>query len=175
MGAILTITFAWLLADFIVGFVHWYEDRCLNEKSTNKIVREILRANDLHHSDPMAMTKLSTWENLNTSFYIGMPVVIISFLVGAPHVITLAFFIACFGNLFHKWSHLPKSKLNPVIRGMMAIGLIQTRAQHNKHHYDKNGVILRKDARSDFCVMTPYLNPILDKIRFFNILERILK
>lgn len=175
MGTILTIIFAWLMADFIVGFVHWYEDRCLNEKSTNKIVREILRANDLHHTEPMAMTKLSLWENLNTSFYIGMPVVVISFFVNAPHVVTLAFFIACFGNLFHKWSHLPKQKLNIFIRGAMALGLIQTRAQHRKHHYDNKGIILRKDARSDYCVMTPYLNPILDKIQFFKTLEKILR
>lgn len=174
MGLLLEFIFAWLLADFIVGFVHFYEDKCLNEKSANKIVQSILADNDLHHTKPMAMTKLSAWKNLNTSLYIGIPIVLLSLFMDIP-IISMAMFIACFGNLFHKWSHTHSKKTNIVIKAMMFIGMLQTREQHNRHHFDENGIIIRKNAKTDFCVMTPYLNPILDKLKFWKLMEKLLK
>lgn len=171
MTWIMTILFAWLLADLISGIAHWAEDRLLISPSRFKFL-EILRAdNDLHHSEPAAMLKFTISENINTSVVIAWPLSLFCYMMSFPTVIWLAVFFASFGNLVHRFAHTPPRKLNSIVRFFQKTGLLLSFGHHFAHHFDSDGVIEKKNSQIRFCVMTNWLNPLLDKIRFFRFLE----
>ena len=66
-------------------------------------------------------------------------------------------------NEIHKWNHLPKSKRNKLVVVLQNLRLLQTPAHHKKHH------VSSKDT--NYCVITDYLNPALDAVQFWRILE----
>lgn len=164
MDIILTIIGAWLFADFFVGFIHWFQDKCLSRESKIPFIKEVSIANDLHHIEPMHMLTLTKWKNMNTSVMIGLPLSIVLFLINAHPIFQLGVFFSYFGNIIHRWSHEPSKKLNPLIRFLQRVGTFQSKEVHNRHHFDENGVIQREDAIENFCVMTNYLNPTINWI-----------
>jgi hypothetical protein len=50
------------LADFIAGFIHWFEDAYIDEQ-TPMVGSAIGRPNVIHHHLPRYFTKLSWWES----------------------------------------------------------------------------------------------------------------
>lgn len=104
---------------------------------------------------------------------IAWPGAIILFLIGCPTVIWLAVFFASFGNAVHRFSHTPKSKLNPFIKLVQKTGLFISFEHHNVHHFDEHGPIRKENTTGRYCPMTNWLNPLLDKSGFFRLLERI--
>lgn len=166
----LTILLAWLIADFFAGVIHWYEDKILDVPSTS-FFGSIQADNELHHENPMAMTKYSAWQNINTTAPVTLPVSAALFMVGAPTLLWLPVFFGTFGNLVHKYAHLHHSQVPWIIRMVQKTGLFITFEQHRRHHYDKNGRVEKEDAKICYCPMTSWLNPALDKINFFGFLE----
>lgn len=170
----MTILLAWLLADFLTGLVHFAQDRLLLNPSRFLFINQIKLDNDLHHAKPAAMTRFSMWENINTSVPFTVPIAGGLFLLGCPTVIWLAIFFASFGNLVHRFAHMPKKKVHPLIRMVQWTGLFITFDHHHVHHFDENGVIKKEDTAVRYCPMTNWLNPILDKLKVFWFLGRIL-
>lgn len=170
----MTILFAWLLADFLTGLVHFAQDRLLLEPSRFLFINRIKLDNDLHHAKPAAMTRFSMWENINTSAPYTIPVAGCLFLLGCPTVIWLALFFASFANLVHRFAHLPKAKVPPLVKAVQWTGLFITFDHHHVHHFDKNGTIKKEVTTVRFCPMTNWLNPILDKVGLFMFIARML-
>jgi len=174
VSVILTILSAWLLADFLSGLFHWYEDRLLIEPSRFKLIEQIRIDNELHHVQPYAMTRLPWVDNIYQSVYVASPVSLCLSLAGAPVVISLAILFLGFANLVHRWAHIHPKKLNRFIRFMQSLGLFICFDHHNSHHFSEGtGRITKENSTSHYCVMTCWLNPILDRIRFFKFLELI--
>lgn len=169
----LTVLGAWLLADLLTGIVHWAQDKLLVSESRFSILNDIKADNDLHHAKPAAMIRYSWWENINTSVPYAWPVALVLFLVGAPMLIWLVVFFGSFANLIHRFSHLPKGKLNWFLRFMQRTGLFISVDHHKEHHFDKNGVVRKENTTGKYCPMTNWLNPWLDLIGFFSALERL--
>ncbi len=167
------ILLAWLLADFISGIVHWWEDRALKGVSRFEFINGVRADNDRHHRTPRSLTETSWWENINTTAPFAWVLTAILFAIGAPAVITLAVFFLSFGNLVHRWSHENKRSLPLPVVWAQKIGLFISPSHHAGHHFYMGNVVSREDSSIRFCVMSNWLNPVLDKIRFFNILERI--
>lgn len=170
---IFTILSAWLLADFLGGIAHWYEDKVLNKPSMYKFLDDIQKDNEVHHDRPAALLQYTLWQNINTSVAITLPLTIVLYFIGAPTVITLAVFFASFGNLVHRYAHTPKAKRPAFVRFMQMTGLFLTFEQHAKHHFSPTGLVKKEDSKVCYCPMTSWLNPTLDKINFFGLLEKI--
>lgn len=168
------ILLAWLLADFITGLVHWFEDKYLDHDKTLNFLTSIAEDNDLHHKKPTAMTQSSGWTNMKSGFVVGTPVAIIAWFLGAPLWFWLACFFSGFGNLIHRWSHIPERKLNPLIRGMQKVGLFISHAHHDSHHRSMAKLIPKHLSGYRFCPMTDWVNPILDYFKFWTRLEWLL-
>ena len=66
-------------------------------------------------------------------------------------------------NQFHKWTHMPLKKVPAPIRWLMKIHVIQDARHHVQHH---SAV---KDTA--YCVITPWLNPFLDSLHFWRMIE----
>jgi hypothetical protein len=65
----------WLLADFMSGFFHWWEDR-VGREDMPFIGPQIVRPNRLHHVEPLAFT-------YNTLLHRNAPLWIIAALISA--------------------------------------------------------------------------------------------
>ena len=64
----------------------------------------------------------------------------------------------------HKWAH--SSERPWPVRALQRLGLMQSRGHHGVHHSAPYAV--------RFCPMTDYLNPVLDRLRFWRTVERAL-
>jgi len=176
----MTILLAWILADFISGIVHWYEDKILVGFQRNRFLDQIRKDNELHHEKPGAMLQLSAFQNIETSL-IAIPIAFALWVFGAPDVVSLAVFFSTFGNLIHRWTH--QRRLIWPIRALKMIGLFQSKDHHWAHHHDAHGSMKsfvirpnkKEEATERYCVMTDWLNPILDRVGFWDILEKAAK
>lgn len=172
--AILTVFSAWLLADFISGLAHWWEDRAIVGVSRFDFINLIRADNERHHLLPSYFLKFSYWGNINTTAPASWAVSVLLFLVGVHPIIWLAFFFVGFGNLIHRLSHTPPGKLNKLIRVLQRTGFFISNSHHSGHHFKRGEVVSREMASQRYCVMTSWLNPILDRIGFFRLLEIVL-
>lgn len=168
----INVALAWLLADFLSGLVHWWEDRHLHEGT---LLRSVYEDNSRHHDDPMSITRISWWGNIGATCMIATPISLSLFIAGAHSIIYLSVAFAGFGNLVHRFSHERRSRLPRVVKLLQWAGIFCSARQHNEHHR-RNGLLVRKDdATWRFCAMTNYLNPILDGVGFWKFLDRLVK
>lgn len=176
-GAYVTLTIlgAWLLADFLSGLVHWAQDKFLDVETAFNFTNDLKRDNDLHHVNPTAMLKLSFWDNIKISANVAWPFSAVLFVAGAPTVLWLGVFFSAFGNGVHRFAHVHPMILPLPIRALQCVGLFCSFEEHSKHHYDAGRVILKQDATCRYCVMTSWLNPILDGLRFWKALEHLIR
>lgn len=167
----ITILGAWLIADFISGLVHWWEDRAMADASRFAWLNSVRADNERHHKMPGYLTKYSWWSNINTTAPLAWVVSALLWLAGAPMLMWLAVAFLGFGNLVHRWSHDPPSKLPVLVRWIQKTGLFITASHHSGHHFKMGKLVSREGSDIRFCVMTNWLNPILDRVRFFKFLE----
>ncbi len=154
----------WLLADFLSGLFHWWEDRWPTEKMP-LLGAWIIAPNRLHHRDPLAFTRGSF---LDRNLFMIVTALIVSaiwlFLWG-PSVLLL--FTALGGGLInevHRYAHQPASKSPKFVSLMQATGIMQTTAHHAVHH--------RAPSDRHYCILSNWCNPFLDHLGFWDRLER---
>lgn len=164
----LTIFIAILLADFITGVFHWFEDSYLPYCTKNRLFRDIAKDNVLHHYFPRAMLTYSNLEHCHYSLPATIFIALILFLKfpvflkkNIVFILVLLVFVNL-ANIIHSWSHMRKCELNPLIVFLQECGLIQSHEYHRVHH---------RNGNTRFCVITPLLNFILDNIRFWSGIE----
>ena len=152
-----------VLADFISGFVHWAED-AYARADTPIIGRWIGEANIEHHAKPRAFVARGYWAS-------SWDLVSVSALVvsGAWYFDQLTWQVLLFAvatanaNQIHKWAHSAPHENPKLVTMLQKLRLIQTQKHHGKHHQGS------KD--SYYCSITNVLNPVLEKIRFWQLLE----
>lgn len=151
---------AWIAADFITGLIHWWEDRYSNPKwpILGPLVAE---PNELHHTQPAAFLAGSyLWRN-STALVPALIVAICCGIIGQWWWALTAFFCSQ-ANEVHCWAH--RGGTPAIIRRVQETGLFQGPRHHAKHHTEPHD--------SHFCVMTNFLNPLLDGIGFWRFLEK---
>lgn len=162
---------AWLIADFISGLVHWYEDRAMVGASRFAFLNGVRADNERHHKMPGYLTRLSWWDNISTTAPLAWALALALWMAGAG---PLAWMTAAFlgiGNLIHRWSHEPPQKLPRVVWVLQKTGLLISASHHSGHHFHMGQLVSREGAQIRYCVMTNWLNPVLDRIRFFKFME----
>lgn len=162
---LINILAAWLVADFISGLVHWFEDRYLDETTS------IGRDNTLHHNDPRAMTRIPYWQNVDSSLAYGIPLAIVLWIAGAHQIFILSMFFACFANLVHRFAHEKKSATPEIVKLLQSTGLMISPRAHAPHHSERGILIPKSQAKDKYCAMTSWMNPLLDKIGLWHKLE----
>lgn len=154
-----------LLADFLTGIVHWLEDTYGNpETKFLGIGKHIVIPNLVHHIRPRELTQGTWYSRIWTSAAFLSILLAILWLLGWDHIMVYwVFGIAVWGNEIHCWSHRSPKENGKVITFLQRYYIIQSPKHHGKHHFSPYAV--------HFCALTPYLNPILEFIRFWRILE----
>lgn len=155
-----------LAVDFAAGFVHWAEDVYVRE-DTPWLGRWVGKPNILHHHLPRHMTR-NTWWQSNKFLLIPMAVVVVVawMLDNLTWHVWLFALLGGNANEVHKWSHRTRRENGKIITLLQNLRLLQTVQHHAVHHTNP------KDVR--YCPVTNLLNPVLDTLRFWTVLEWLL-
>jgi ubiquitin-conjugating enzyme E2 variant len=158
----------YLAADFASGVVHWLADR-YGSTETWLFGANFVRAFREHHRDPEAITRHDFIETNGDSCIFVVPVLALVVWASSGSLVldgfTLALGVAVLlTSQIHRWAHTPSPPR--AVAWLQARRLILSPARHRAHHaapFDRH-----------YCITTGWLNPLLDRARFFQTLEWLL-
>jgi plasmanylethanolamine desaturase len=158
----------YLLADFGTGFIHWFGDT-VGSPDWPIVGKEWIGPFRAHHDDQKDITRHGLAELNGTNAMFALPPLAAAtfFAPGAPYLCTALAsmcFFALITNQLHQWAHMDSPPR--IVRAMQRARLILSPEHHNIHHTHPH-----TDA---YCITTGWMNPVLDKLRFFRALEHIL-
>ncbi|MBW8781963.1 MAG: hypothetical protein JF599_08760 [Verrucomicrobia bacterium] len=155
------------LADFVSGIIHWAEDAYGTEE-TPVFGRLLIRPNIVHHHYPRFFTRFTWFQSSWDLLILGVAV-----LAGAWAFDVLTWQVWLFvtvsvnANEVHKWSHRTRAENGALISKLQDWGILQTPRHHALHHTDPKNTY--------YCPITNWVNPLLEKIRFWDGLEHIIQ
>ena len=163
---------AYLISDFISGFVHWAGDT-VGDENTPVFGANFVRPFRYHHVDPKDITRHDFVETNGNNCIVAAPVLMMVVLtmprtVGPMFrtcvvVASTAFFVFC-TNQFHKWAHADAT--GPLVRALQRSGLILSPEHHSTHH--------AAPQDKSYCITVGWMNPVLDRLRFFRVCEAVI-
>ena len=158
----LQILAGWLLADLLTGIGHWIEDRF--GRSEMPILGPLVFApNRLHHQRPLAFTRTGFLARNGTTVLFGLLAWAPVFWLAGINPWTVAGAIGtCSANQVHYWAHVAASRPR-VVQKLQAIGALQSPRHHAEHHAPPH--------RRRYCILTDWLNPVLDTVHFWTLIE----
>jgi len=155
------------VADFLAGFVHWLEDAYFSE-DTPVIGPLVIRPNIVHHHVPRYMTKLSWWESSRELVVLGALVVGGAWLFHALSWQVWFFVVLSVNaNQVHKWSHQSRAENGRIVSRLQDWKILQTPHHHGLHHKDPKNTY--------YCPITNFVNPMLERVKFWNRLETVIE
>ena len=165
-SGVLEVTAVLALVDFVSGLIHWVEDTFWTEK-TPVLGRWVVTPNVLHHHSPSAFVEKSWLESSWDLLLVGLAILAVA---RATHCLTwqvwLFAVVGANANQIHKWTHLPARRLPWAVRVLQRLRLLQSAAHHAAHH--------RGAKNTAYCVITPWVNPVLDRLGVWRRLEQLL-
>lgn len=164
----------YLCADLMSGTAHWFCDTFFEEE-TPVIGKVLIQPFRDHHVHPLRITRYRFIEQDTTNFFLMLVPLGVALWLGAPEPGSAGTLFVCSAllglatgsfctNLFHKWAHLQKPPL--AVRWLQTSGLILGPERHGRHH---------RDHSRGFCVTSGWMNPLLDRLRFFPRLELLVR
>jgi plasmanylethanolamine desaturase len=165
---------AYLTADLLSGFVHFLADN-FGSYDTPILGPNFIEPFREHHVDPKGIVGHDFVDANGNNSLASLPFMLAvwvlvpmdtwyyGYLFG---IFSLFLFLGAFlTNQFHKWAHMGAP---PAIVGwLQARGVILSRDHHDIHHespYD-----------TYYCITAGFWNPLLDRIRFFERAERLIR
>ncbi|MGH3148235.1 MAG: fatty acid desaturase family protein [Rubrobacter sp.] len=165
---------AYLAADLLSGFVHFLADN-FGSAETPVIGPNFVGAFREHHVDPKGITHHDFIDTNGNNSLVALPLMLLvwffvpiettawGYLFGAFFLmLCLCVFLT---NQFHKWAHMDAPP--GAVAWLQERGLILSSEHHDVHHaspYD-----------TYYCITVGFWNPLLDRTRFFERTERLLR
>jgi ubiquitin-conjugating enzyme E2 variant len=155
----------YLLADWITGAVHFWMDR-YGKPDMPIVGPTVVEINTMHHANPYRMTQRSYWYLTKYSYVLVGILALVIYLVSGSlsWQWILGLLLGANANIIHKWSHLTAQERPIWVHVLQRLRLIQSPKEHQRHH----GHV---DHLTAYCVMTDFLNPVLERIRFWQAIE----
>lgn len=155
-----------ILADFVTGIFHWFEDRYGNPKWP--ILGRTIEANQRHHHKPRDFLNGPVWRRNREVWVLGLMFLGLFTWAGWLNAFTItAVVVGMLANEIHGAAHRMPRENWFWVKYVQKTGLMQSFQHHAQHH--------RKGKDTHYCVVTNYTNPILEKIKFFPLMERVIK
>ena len=160
----------YVVADFISGVVHWAADTW-GTPEWPVVGKALIRPFREHHVDAKEITRHDFVETNGNNCFVSIAPAIGAALIpqhgpGALFAATLVFSMTLwvlFTNQFHKWAHLDSPPA--AIDWLQRMNLILPRDHHAVHH--------AAPYAKYYCITVGWLNEALFRIRFFQLLERL--
>ncbi|MBV9928616.1 MAG: kua-ubiquitin conjugating enzyme hybrid localization domain protein [Acidobacteria bacterium] len=170
-GAVLGLLFG----DFITGLVHWAADT-YGEESTPVIGRSLVRPFRVHHVRPLEICEHGVVETIGNTCILATPLFALFVAVMAYGETSAAAAFAVFTaavtvgvtvatNQFHKWAH--QESPPRLARALQRARIILSPEHHRAHH--------TAPFESSYAITNGWLNPLLNRTRFFRQLEGALR
>ena len=151
-------------ADFISGVIHWLEDRYGNPKWP--VIGHTIRENQQHHFTPRSFLKGTLWTRNREVLVIGLAFLAAFWAFDVLNAFTVsAVLFGVASNEVHASAHRSPKENGRLITLLQKTGLMQSHKHHAAHH--------RKGKDTHFCVLTNHVNPVLERVRFFQTLETV--
>ncbi|MSP91111.1 MAG: hypothetical protein EXR79_04800 [Myxococcales bacterium] len=164
---------AYLVADFASGFVHWMFDRYFSVR-TAIVGENFVKPFREHHVDPKGICRHDFVETNGNNCIGTVPILAAVHLLPLPPddwlwlcvaagTAAMMIFVFC-TNQFHAWAHA--TRLPWYIARLQGAWLILNKRHHDIHHtapFDRY-----------YCITTGWLNPLLHRVRFFPLTERLI-
>jgi ubiquitin-conjugating enzyme E2 variant len=169
--ALLAIPLGLLWGDLVTGLVHWAADTYCSE-DTPVIGQSLIKPFRLHHTYPRDICTHNLITTVGNTCILAVPLLSLClYLMWADSESGwLAFTILCVSlmagatvatNQFHKWAH--QEKPSRMVRLLQRLRLVLEPTHHESHHTEPFNV--------HYCITNGWLNPLLNKIKFFRRLE----
>lgn len=156
-----------ILADIISGLLHWAEDS-YGKEEWPIIGKYVIAPNILHHREPLAFTKPGYIYRNRTTIAAAGVIGLIFWSLGLINLVTItALAVGSQTNEIHKWAHMPPARLPKIVVILQKTGLLQTPRHHFGHH--------KLPSRKNYCIITNYVNPVLDRLGVFRGLEAMVR
>ena len=157
--------------DFISGLVHWAADTYGSE-DMRLIGPSLVKPFRLHHIYPRDICTHGLVETTGNVCILAVPVLSLCLYLMwlLPHSGLLAFSVVSFAlmaaatvatNQFHKWAH--QESPSAFARWMQRRRLVLEPEHHKRHH--------TKPFDTNYCITNGWLNPLLNRLKFFRRLE----
>jgi ubiquitin-conjugating enzyme E2 variant len=157
------VALCFLIADLIVGLVHWAED-CYGSPDWPLVGAAIIAPNLLHHAKPRAFLKNTWWQSADLQVIAGGVVVALAALGGwFSAELLLVVVLAVNANEFHRWAHRTRTENSRLVTFLQDWKLIQGARHHGRHHGG--------DRNRSYCSITCWVDRALDAVRFWRALE----
>jgi plasmanylethanolamine desaturase len=168
------LVLAYLAADFLSGFVHFLADN-FGSYDTPILGSNFIEPFREHHVDPKGITGHDFVDANGNNSLATLPFMLFVWIV-VPletwyygYLFGTFFLFLCLAafltNQFHKWAHMDEP---PAFVGwLQARGVILSQEHHDIHHespYD-----------TYYCITAGFWNPLLDRIRFYERTERLIR
>ena len=161
--------------DFVSGIVHWAADTYGSEE-TPLIGPSLVKPFRMHHLYPRDICTHGLVELTGNVCILAVPALSASLylLWLLPGSGLVAFFVICFAltaaatvatNHFHKWAH--QENPSRFARWLQRTRLVLEPNHHNDHHTQPFNV--------NYCITNGWLNPLLNRLKFFRRLEATLR
>lgn len=159
----------YLMADFLSGLVHWAADT-LGTERTPFLGQNLIRPFREHHFDAEGITHHDFIETNGNSCLLAFPIsgAAVVWIPAEPSLVFygcamsgITMFFMVLTNQFHKWAH--NQSPPGIVRALQRFSLVLARDHHDVHHTAPH--------RTHYCITTGWLNPVLDGLRFFRVLE----
>jgi ubiquitin-conjugating enzyme E2 variant len=152
-----------ILADFVSGIFHWLED-AYGRPDWPIMGSLVTIPNIVHHHYPRYFTRHPWFQSSWLLLCMGLAILIVAGVCGllSWHV-WLFVLLGVNANQIHKWAHRSAAENGSLITFLQHIRLLQTPHHHARHHTNPKN--------SHYCVLTDFLNPILEGIRLWGGLE----
>jgi len=165
MSVVFQLLAGWLIADLVSGLVHWLEDRVL-WSSIPVLGPYVVAPNRHHHADPIDFTRGTLLSRNSTTWIATAAIAALWLLIGGFSFVWLG---ALAGGLIVTEVHVRAhaiAEAGRVWRILQEIGIVQSIRHHGGHH---RGAM---DGR--YCILTSWLNPILDELGVWARIEQLL-
>ncbi len=164
---LLIFLIALYLADFGSGLAHWFVDR-YGHPNWPLIGLHFIALTQRHHDYPLEVFTLSVLRRNGGIWGMVASAGLLVWILGWLNPITgTALMIGACANIVHGWAHKSRKANGPVITALQRVGLLQSRRHHARHHMNRKN--------SHFCIITDHVNPALEAVQFFRVLERALR
>lgn len=161
---ILQVLICVVIADFITGLAHWFE-QTYGVPSWPLIGNSVVLPNIDHHINPSRIVSSNLFTRCWNMWLLAGLVLSSAWIVGVMSwKLTLVAVIASFGNEVHSWAHGRAPRWARVAQEM---GILLSPRQHAEHH--------KPPYETNFCTLTCWTNPILDSLGFWRAIEWTLK
>lgn len=157
----------YLLADFIMGIFHWIKDTYFGP-FTPIIGKTFIWGSRLHHARPRHVIEFTDRELFTSSALWTLSwMAPLMYMTGISIFNVVLFLTICVNDIVHKYAHMLDTERPYLATLLQQIRIIQSHDDHYEHHVCPHEI--------NYCPITPYVNPVLEKINFWKRLENIVQ